>query len=72
MAGSGSLWATPWRVGHVKEVYRPTKLNEAERATLNEIVTRLNGSSRKVRLAQVLLKADGPAWTDAEIAETYG
>ena len=33
----------------------------------------MNGTSRKVRRAQTLLKADadGPDWTDAEIGETF-
>ena len=37
-------------------------------------MTRMSGSSQKVRRAQVLLKADadGPAWTDTRIAEAYG
>ena len=50
------------------------RLSDAERQTLEQIVRKLNGSSQKVRRAQVLLKADadGPAWTDAKIAEAYG
>jgi homeodomain-containing protein len=50
------------------------KLSDCERATLTEVVKKLKGSSQKVRRAQVLLKADanGPAWTDAEIAEAVG
>ena len=50
------------------------RLSAAERATLEGIVGRLSGSSQKVRRAQCLPKADadGPAWTDAEIAEAYG
>jgi hypothetical protein len=50
------------------------RLSVAERAILEGIVRRLSGSSQKVRRAQCLLKADadGPAWTDAEIAEAYG
>lgn len=50
------------------------RLSTQERETLNEVVKKLKGSSQKVRRAQVLLKsdADGPAWTDAEIAEAYG
>jgi hypothetical protein len=50
------------------------RLSAQERETLNEVVKKLKGSSQKVRRAQVLLKsdADGPAWTDAEIAEAYG
>ena len=46
-------------------------LNEAERSVLVEIAKTLNGSSQKVKRARILLKADvnGPAWTDARIAE---
>lgn len=47
------------------------RLTDEERATLTEGVKKLKGSSQKVRRAQILLKADadGPAWTDAKIAE---
>lgn len=47
------------------------RLTDTERKTLAEVVAKLNGSSLKVRRAQVLLKADadGPAWTDVKIAE---
>jgi Homeodomain-like domain len=50
------------------------RLSNAERATLTEVVKKLNGSSQKVRRAQILLKADadGSAWTDAKIAEAVG
>ena len=50
------------------------RLTDAERATLIEVVKKLKGSSQKVRRAQILLKADvdGPAWTDAKIAESVG
>jgi len=50
------------------------RLAEDERAVLQEVVKRLKGTSQKVRRAQVLLKADadGPDWTDARIAQTYG
>ena len=50
------------------------RLSDAERQALEQIVRKLKGSSQKVRRAQVLLKADadGPAWTDAKIAEAYG
>ena len=50
------------------------RLMDAERATLTEVVKKLKGSSQKVRRAQILLKADanGPAWTDARIAEAIG
>jgi hypothetical protein len=50
------------------------RLTDAERNTLNTTITKLKGSSLKVRRAQVLLKADadGPGWTDARIAEAFG
>lgn len=50
------------------------RLTEAERETLHPIVKKLNGTSQKVRRAQVLLKADadGPGWTDAKIADAFG
>ena len=49
------------------------RLTAQERRTLREVVKRLNGSSQKVRRAQMLLKADaaGPAWTDERIAEAF-
>jgi hypothetical protein len=50
------------------------RLSKRERNVLQEVVKKLNGSSQKVRRAQILLKADenGPAWTDAHIAEAFG
>ena len=50
------------------------RLTDAERETLNQVVDKLNGTSQKVRRAQVLLKADadGPEWTDAKIADAFG
>jgi transposase len=50
------------------------RLTDAERETLTQVVKKFNGSSQKVRRAQVLLKADadGPGWTDAEIADAFG
>jgi Homeodomain-like domain len=50
------------------------RLSEQERKVLEEVVKKLNGTSQKVRRAQVLLKADadGPAWTDSRIAEAFG
>ncbi len=41
------------------------RLSKRERELLGEVV-KLQGSSQKVRRAQVLLKADaaGPAWSD--------
>jgi Homeodomain-like domain len=50
------------------------RLTDAERESLKEVVGKFKGTSQKVRRAQVLLKADadGPAWTDAKIAEAFG
>ena len=50
------------------------RLTDDERAALELVVKTLSGSSTKVRRAQVLLKADadGPAWTDADIAAAFG
>jgi homeodomain-containing protein len=50
------------------------RLTEEERAVLQDVVKKLRGSSQKVRRAQILLKADaeGPAWTDKQIAEAFG
>lgn len=50
------------------------RLSEAERCELREVIKKLNGSSQKVRRAQILLKADveGPNWTDERIAEAFG
>ena len=47
------------------------RLSKREREELWDVVKRLNGSSQKVRRAQILLKANlrGPNWTDAKIAE---
>lgn len=49
------------------------RLTKVERDTLKEVVKKLKGTSQKVRRAQILLKtdADGPAWTDARIAEAF-
>src|SRR4051794_39190927 len=50
------------------------RLTDEERQTLKQMVAKLNGTSQKVRRAQVLLKADadGPKWTDAKIADAFG
>ena len=50
------------------------RLTDEEREILNRTVKKFNGTSQKVRRAQVLLKADadGPGWTDAKIADAYG
>jgi homeodomain-containing protein len=49
------------------------RLTDEERETLNRLVKKRRVSSQKVRRALVLLKADadGPNWTDAEIAEAF-
>ena len=49
------------------------RLTDEERASLKLVVVRLNGSSQKVRRAQILLKADadGPGWNDAKIADAF-
>ena len=49
------------------------RLTTKERRTLREVIKKLKGSSQKVRRAQMLLKsdADGPAWTDEQIAEAF-
>ena len=49
------------------------RLTDGERETLNRLLKTKRVSSQKVRRAQVLLKADanGPNWTDAEIAEAF-
>jgi hypothetical protein len=48
-------------------------LTKKEREELGEVVSRLKGTSQKVRRAQILLKSDarGPGWTDAKIAEAF-
>lgn len=50
------------------------RLSAEDRQVLGDVVKKLKGSSQKVRRAQILLKADadGPAWTDQEIAEAFG
>jgi len=47
------------------------RLTDQEREICRQMVSRLKGSSQKVRRAQILLKADadGPAWTDQQIAD---
>lgn len=49
------------------------RLTREERRILREIVKQQQGSSPKVRRAQMLLKADadGAAWTDVRIAEAF-
>ena len=49
------------------------RLTAQEREVCRETVRKLNGSSEKVRRAQMLVKADadGPAWTDQQIADAF-
>ena len=49
------------------------RLTDSEREICCEVIRKLNGTSQKVRRAQMLLKADtgGPAWTDARIADAF-
>lgn len=49
------------------------RLSDEERDELKTIMRKISGTSQKVRRAQILLKADadGPAWTDARIAEAF-
>ena len=49
------------------------RLTDAERETLHRVLKQKRVASQKVRRAQVLLKADadGPNWTDAQIAEAF-
>ena len=50
------------------------RLTDAERELLNGLVKKQRVSAQKVLRARVLLKtdADGPHWTDAEIAHAFG
>ena len=49
------------------------RLTQQERKELQGVVKKLKGTSQKVRRAQILLQADadGPNWTDAQIAAAY-
>jgi transposase len=49
------------------------RLSAEERRVCEEIIKKLQGSSQKFRRAQILLKADadGPAWSDVQIAEAF-
>ena len=49
------------------------RLTDQERNELQDVVKKLKGTSQKVRRAQILLKADadGPNWTDGEIADAF-
>jgi len=56
---------------HKKYIVR---LSDEERGLCQAIVQRLQGTSEKVKRAQILLRADaaGPGWPDAKIAEASG
>jgi len=49
------------------------RMTDSERETCREVIRKLKGTGEKVRRAQMLLKADadGPAWTDNQIAEAF-
>jgi hypothetical protein len=49
------------------------RLVESERNDLLRVVNELKSSNQKVKRAQILLQADadGPNWSDAQIAEAY-
>src|SRR5436305_11242867 len=49
------------------------RLSDEERASCQDIIKNLKGSSQNFRRARVLLKADadGPAWPDLKIAEAF-
>jgi hypothetical protein len=46
---------------------------DEERRELRDVIAKLRGGSQKARRARILLQADadGPAWTDARIAEAF-
>lgn len=49
------------------------RLSDQEREQLKVVISKLSGSSQKVRRANILLMADtnGPVWTDNQIAAAY-
>ena len=49
------------------------RLTPEEREVCRETIRKLNGSSERVRRAQILLKADadGPGWTDQQVADAF-
>ncbi len=49
------------------------RLSDQERRELVAVITKLKGTSQKVKRAQILLKADadGPNWPHHQIAEAY-
>lgn len=56
----------------MKKIYI-VRLSDEEREICFGVVKKLKGTSTKVRRANILLKADadGPNWTDQQIAETF-
>jgi hypothetical protein len=50
------------------------RLTDEEREQLAGVVRKFKGTSQRVRRAQILLKADadGPDWTDRQIADAFG
>ena len=63
----------PSKEAHVQKKFI-VRLSTEERKQLGEIVRTFKGARQKVRRAQVLLKADadGPGWTDQQIADAFG
>ena len=57
----------------MKKKYDVT-LSDTERELLKDCVEKGKSSAYNIRHAHILLKADaeGPGWTDAEIAEAFG
>jgi transposase len=49
------------------------RLSDEERRQLTELTSKGKAAAAKIRHAHILLKtdADGPAWTDAKIAESF-
>ncbi len=49
------------------------RLSDQERQELVAVITKLKGTSQKVKRAQILLKADvdGPSWPHHQIAEAF-
>jgi hypothetical protein len=49
------------------------RLTDQERVEVQNVIKKLKGTGQKVRRAQILLKADadGPSWTDEQIAEAF-
>ena len=49
------------------------RLSGEERECCEQVIDKLKGSSQKVWRANILLKADadGPSWTDKQLAEAY-